>query len=156
LRVNRYDIAADQRAQAEQQLNMIAIMLLAMSILLAIVGGLGLMGTMSINVIERTKEIGVMRAIGASSRAVQQIVLVEGILIGGMSWALGTLVAYPLSRLLSNVLGSAVIQSSLTYVFDIRGPGLWLLIVMVLASLASYLPARRASKVAVHDVLAYE
>ncbi|MCZ7667509.1 MAG: FtsX-like permease family protein [Chloroflexi bacterium] len=44
---------------------------------------------MSLNVIERTREIGVMRAVGASDTAVLQIFITEGILIGLLSWFLG-------------------------------------------------------------------
>src|SRR4030067_3363026 len=51
--------------------------LLLMSVLIAIVGGLGLMTTMSLNVFERTREIGVMRAIGATSGAILQLVILE-------------------------------------------------------------------------------
>ena len=49
-----------------------------MAILLALVGGLGLMGTMSINVLERTREIGVLRAIGAPNRGVAQVFIRGG------------------------------------------------------------------------------
>ena len=53
---------------------------------LAVVGGLGLMGTMSINVLERTREIGVMRTIGAVDRAIRQTVIIEGLVIGLVTW----------------------------------------------------------------------
>ena len=62
--------------------------LLAMAVLLAVVGGLTLMGTMSINVIERTREIGVMRAIGASDAAIQRLVVTEGLVVAGSGWLL--------------------------------------------------------------------
>ena len=156
LRVSRYELSADSRAGAERQVNILTILLLAMAVLLAFVGALGLMGTMSINVLERTREIGVMRAVGASSAAVQRIVIVEGIIIGTLSWALGTVLAVPLSHTLNAMLGTLVVQDRLTYRFAWNGLGIWLTLVLVLATLASFLPARYASRLTVHDILAYE
>ena len=72
-----------------------------MAVLIAVVGGLGLMSTMSINVMERTREIGVMRAIGASNSDIQSIVIVEGMVIGMISWAISILVSIPITGLLT-------------------------------------------------------
>src|SRR5262249_35288416 len=82
--------------------DVIVVFLLIMAVMLAFVGGLGLMGTMSINVLERTREIGVMRAIGATDGAVLRIVVVEGILMGVLSWMLGALLALPVSKLMND------------------------------------------------------
>jgi putative ABC transport system permease protein len=71
------------------------------SMLLAVVGALGLAGAMSINVLERTREIGVMRTIGASDGTVQQMVLTEGVLVGLLSWCCGTLLAWPLGQVVN-------------------------------------------------------
>jgi putative ABC transport system permease protein len=144
------------REQIEYQFNIIVVFLAIMAVLLAVVGGLGLMGTMSINVIERTREIGVMRAIGATNGSVLQIFMTEGILIGFLSWAVGVLVAMPISQLLSQVVGEAFLQAPLSYVFSMPGALLWLAIVVVLASLASFLPSWNASRISVREVLAYE
>ena len=61
---------------------MIYVFLIVMSVILGGVGGLGLMTTMSLNVLERRREMGVLRAIGASPRAVWLIVVAEGVVIG--------------------------------------------------------------------------
>ena len=122
------------RASIQFQFNIIVVMLLVMAVLLAVVGGLGLMGTMSINVLERTREIGVMRAIGASNGAILGIVMVEGILIGMVSWLIGALIALPLSRLLAEAVGQVFLKSSPSYVFSITGALLWLGTVIVLAA----------------------
>ena len=127
-----------------------------MAALLAVVGGLGLMGTMSINVLERTREIGVLRAIGASSRAVLQIVIVEGVLIGVLSWAFGTLLALPLGKFMSDAIGNAFLRAPLSYVFSWTGALVWLGAVIVLGTIASLLPARSATRLSVREVLAYE
>ena len=136
--------------------DVIIVFLLLMAVLLGVVGGLGLMGTMSINVLERTREIGVMRAIGASNGSILRIVLLEGAVIGLISWIIGGLVAYPAGAFLTNTLGQVLLQSKPTYIFSLGGAILWLVIVLLLALLASFLPARRASSLTVREVLSYE
>jgi putative ABC transport system permease protein len=137
-------------------INVIVAFLLIMAVMLAVVGGLGLMGTMSINVLERTREIGVMRAIGATDGAVLRIVMVEGILIGLLSWSIGALLALPVSKLMNEGVGVAFEAPGLSFTFSTLGVLLWLAIVVVLAGLASFLPAWNASRVTVRDVLSYE
>ena len=156
LNVNSTVTSARSRAQVESQFNVLIVFLLVMAVLLAVVGAIGLMGTMSLNVLERTREIGVMRAIGASDGAILKIVIVEGILIGLLSWLMGTVLALPLSRILSDAVGVSIFQTSLSYTFSIGGVQLWLGVVLVLATVASFWPARNASRVTVRDSLAYE
>jgi putative ABC transport system permease protein len=137
-------------------INLIVVFLLIMAVLLAVVGGLGLMGTMSINVIERTREIGVMRAIGATDGAVLWIVMFEGVLIGMISWLIGALVALPVSKLMNEGVGVAFQVPGLSFIFSVQGVLMWLAIVVGLAALASFLPAWNATRVTVRDVLSYE
>jgi putative ABC transport system permease protein len=127
-----------------------------MATMLALVGALGLAGTMSMNVIERAREIGVMRAIGAADAAVLQIFMVEGVLIGAISWPLSLLLAVPISYGLSWVLGIQFIGSPLTYQFSTVGAGVWLAGALVLSALASFFPAQNAARLTVREVLAYE
>jgi len=138
-------------------INMMVIMLLTMAVLIAVVGGLGLMGTMSQNVFDRTREIGVMRAIGADNRAIQQMVIVEGVLIGLLSWVMALVLALPFSSLLEYAVGIPIVGGPLPVVLlSPDGPILWLVLVGGLSALASYLPARSASKLTIREVLAYE
>jgi putative ABC transport system permease protein len=143
-------------ANSSVGINLIVVFLVIMAVLLAVVGGLGLMGTMSINVLERTREIGVMRAIGATDGAVLRIVMLEGILIGMLSWLIGSLVALPVSRLMNEGVGVAFKVPGLSFTFSMQGVLLWLGIVVALAALASFLPAWNATRVTVRDVLSYE
>jgi putative ABC transport system permease protein len=76
--------------------------------------------------------------------------------IGVLSWLLGSLLALPLSRLLSDAVGQAMSGVPLSFRFSASGVGLWLLIVIALSALASLLPARSASRLTVREVLAYE
>jgi putative ABC transport system permease protein len=136
--------------------DVIIIFLLFMALLLGVVGGLGLMGTMSINVLERTREIGVMRAVGASNGSILRIILVEGMIIGLLSWTIGGIIAIPASRVLTDTVGTALLQAAPSYIFSREGAILWLGIVLVVAFLASFVPARRASQLTVREVLSYE
>jgi putative ABC transport system permease protein len=127
-----------------------------MAALLAVVGGLGLTTTMSINVLERIREIGVLRAIGASDGSVRLIVLAEGILIGWISFIFGSILALPVSRLLSDLVGNALLGSPLDYAFSYTGMIGWLIAISILGTVASLGPARSASRLTIREVLAYE
>jgi len=156
VRVSMVSTINNERVEAEASFDAIVALLLVMAILLALVGGLGLMGTMSINVLERTREIGVLRAIGAPNRGVASVFILEGVVIGLMSWAMGGLVAIPMSQGLNQALGQAVMGVPLTYAYSMPGLWLWLVIVILLSVIASFIPARTASRLTVREVLAYE
>jgi putative ABC transport system permease protein len=155
-RVQQMSTIDQLRTTISTVFDVIIIFLLFMALLLGVVGGLGLMGTMSINVMERTREIGVMRAVGASNGAILRIILVEGLIIGLLSWTIGGIVALPASRILTDTVGKALLQAAPSYIFSTAGTILWLGIVMVVAFLASFVPARRASRLTVREVLSYE
>lgn len=144
------------RSRVNTQFDILIVIMLLMSVLMALVGGLGLMGTMSISVLERTREIGVMRAIGASNGAILQVIMVEGVLVGLVSWLLAALLAVPMSQALSVAIGNALLRAPLSYTFSLTGATLWLVLVLVIAALASILPAWRAARLSVREVLAYE
>jgi putative ABC transport system permease protein len=127
-----------------------------MAVLAAVVGGMGLMSTMSVSVLERTREIGVMRVIGASRYAVLAIVIGEGITIGLMSCAVAGLMAVPMGMFTSAFLGQLLMQTPFNFVYSLPGLGLWLGIVAVFTAGASLVPAWRASRLTVREALAYE
>jgi putative ABC transport system permease protein len=156
LRIRSLDTIADLRSFQEFHYELITVVLLMMAFLLAAVGGLGLMGTMSINVLERRREIGVMRSIGASDRTVKHLVIAEGSVITLLSWFIAVLVAFPLGKQLGDAVGMAFLERTLNYTFALSGVLLWFAIVVGLAALASYVPAQSASRLTVREVLAYE
>ena len=127
-----------------------------MAVLLGVVGGLGLAGTMTMNVVERSREIGVIRAIGATDQAVLLIFLAEGLLIGLIAWMVGALLSLPVSFLLSDALGQAFVQRPLDYQVSWQGFILWFIVVFWLSTIGSILPAWRAARMTVREVLAYE
>ena len=136
LKVSGVETTAETREEIVSQFNIIGVLLAVMAVLIA-VGGLGLMGTMSISVLERTKEVGIMRAVGASDRSVLRVVLVEGLFIGLLSWLLASLVAYPLGWWISNLLGKICRKTDLL----IRMVGRWSVDYWRFAPAVRYVPA---------------
>ena len=147
-----------QVIQAENKLlfTVVVAFLILMALLLAAVGGLGLATTMSINMMERVREVGILRAIGASNASVRQIVLVEGVAMAAISWTIGTLLSLFLAPVLSRALGLALIKIPLTYHYSIAGAVAWFFILLAIAVVASLGPARNAVRLTVREVLAYE
>jgi len=146
---------ASDRDQAAEQLGILVTFLVIMAAILATVGVIGLTGTMTINVLESTREIGVMRALGASHGSIFGIFITEGLVIAFMAWAIGAVLSWPLSVWLVDALAGAM-SMPLSYAFSPAGVGLWLVSVLFIAVLASLLPAWRASQVSVRDAIAYE
>jgi putative ABC transport system permease protein len=130
--------------------------LILMALLLAAVGGLGLTTTMGINVMERVREIGVLRAVGASNASVRQIVLLEGIAMGVLSWGMGMLLSFPISRFMSEQLGLALIKVPLSYQYSTAAAVAWFFVLLIVAIVASLGPARNAVRLTIREVLAYE
>jgi len=141
---------------AVESLDTLVVFLLIMAILTAIVGSMGLTGTMGMNVLERTREIGIMRAIGADDRAVMRTVIAEGLVIGSISFVLAVALSVPFTYLLSTIVSLAVFQSAIDVVFTWLGYAIWLGLVLILSTVASIVPARNAARLTIREVLAYE
>jgi len=141
---------------ASESLNILVIFLLIMAVLTALVGSMGLAGSMSMNVLERTREIGIMRSIGAGNRAITVMVIVEGMLIGSISWLIGVLVSFPITYMLTNIISVSIFHSAIPIRFTYEGFVLWLVVVIILSAFASLLPARNAARLTIREVLAYE
>ncbi len=161
LEADGYDVRlihsrSEDRAILAERFNLLSVLLAILAALIGVVGGLGLAGTMSINVLERTREIGVMRAVGASDAAVRQIVLSEGLTIAALAWLLGTLLSLPLSYAMGYVFGIGLLNAPLIWTYSLPAVGVWLVIVLLIAVIASLLPARAAVRLTVREVLAYE
>lgn len=130
--------------------------LIGMAIIVAVVGGLGLAGTMSLNVLERTREIGVMRAVGASTGTIRRLFIVEGVIIGVISAIISLPLSVPGSIGFGNVLGEVLANRPLPYTPTLDGPVMWFVIIMLISAGASLMPAQRASQISVREALAYE
>jgi putative ABC transport system permease protein len=131
-------------------------LLLFLAGLIALVGSIGLTGTMSMNVLERTREIGILRAIGATNKVLMKMVIVEGVLIGLLSWMLASLLSFPIGKLISDSITLSVFGSPSQPGFPPTGFLIWLAVVIVLSILASVMPARNAASLTIREVLSYE
>ena len=141
---------------AVESLDILVVFLLIMALLTAIVGSMGLTGTMGMNVLERTREIGIMRAIGADDRAVMRTVIAEGVFIGMISFGLAVILSIPVTYLLSTIVSLAVFQTPIDVVFTYQGYAIWLGLILALSAVGSILPARNAARLTIREVLAYE
>jgi putative ABC transport system permease protein len=156
LKVKETQTAAVTQTQNNLLFTVVVAFLVLMALLLAAVGGLGLTTTMSINMMERVREVGVLRAIGASNASVRRIVLAEGLAMAGISWIMGVVISIALAPFLSAQLGLALIKIPLQYHYSLLGAGAWFVILLAIAAVASLAPARNAVRLTVREVLAYE
>ncbi|MDH4138234.1 MAG: ABC transporter permease, partial [Anaerolineae bacterium] len=148
--------AHEERRFAESQFSIVIGMLLALAVIVALVGGIGLMGSLSISVVERTREIGVMRAIGAQSGTMMGMFVMEGVLQGLFSWAIALPISFILGKPLANALGQTMFEVNLDYQYNFEAVIVWLVIILMISTLASILPARGATRISVRESLAYE
>jgi putative ABC transport system permease protein len=129
--------------------------LILISVVMAVVGVLGLMSSMSTSVIERTREFGIMRAIGARSQAILRNVISEGIFIGLLSWMIAVPLSLPLSWGVDSLVGMLSFRSPLPLILSPLAVFGWLLIVVLGALAASFYPAKQASRLTIRETLAY-
>lgn len=141
---------------ALESLDILVTFLLIMAVLTAVVGAMGLTGTMGMNVLERTREIGIMRAIGADDRAVMRTIIAEGFVIGTLSFILAIGVSIPFTYGLSYIVSLAVFETPIQVVFTYLGYAIWFGLVLILSVIASIVPARNAARLTIREVLAYE
>ncbi len=137
------------------QFNFLVVLLAVMAIIIGLVGSIALSGALSLSVMERRREIGVMRAIGASAWAIARLFIGEGLLLGWISW----LIAFPLSIPAGRAMVAALSNAfgfDMSYHYTLTGAILWFIVITILSVFASWLPARGASKISVRESLAYQ
>lgn len=154
--VNKVEAGNTLNESINGYINILVIFLQLLAVLTALVGGIGLAGTLSMNVMERTREIGVLRAIGAHNQIVIKLVLVEGLMICLISFIMSVMVSFPVTAVLANVVSLAIFNARAKFTLTPSGFLIWLGLALLLGLGSSILPARRASKMTIREVLAYE
>ncbi len=123
------------------------------SMVMAMVGAIGLLATLSMAVLERRKEIGVMRSLGARSTTIMVQFLVEGVLVAVIAWLIGL----PLSYLIGIGINSALeLEDFFTFEYPILVAVQGLIGIVVLATIASAWPSISAARETVSDILRYQ
>jgi putative ABC transport system permease protein len=153
-----FGLGGDSTTQAAdafiRQFNIFIALPAMLAVIIAAVGGIALSGVLTLSVLERRREIGVMRAIGASSWSIARLFIGEGLILGWMSWLIALPISIPAGRLMTQALGGAL-GLDLVYKYTPTGAALWLVIITLLSILASWLPARGATRISVRESLAY-
>ena len=141
-------------SSAKEQSRILSLALYAMSLLIGAMGALGVLNTLTLNVLERRREIGVLRAIGAVDANLVQVFLTEGLALGLGGWLVGVVIGYPLGQLLVNLMQSVLFH--IDYEFSPTMVLTSLLFALAIASLASLAPALGAARLRAGQVLRYE
>jgi len=139
-----------------EHLLIIMAMLLTMTLLVIIVGGLGMVTSIGINVSERKREIGILSSIGIQNRSLRAIIVTEGLTMGILSWMFAVGISIPLSIYLGNTFFSIFFESVMAFALSYAGVGIWLALTIIISIVSSLVPANRSIKMPVALALSYE
>jgi putative ABC transport system permease protein len=148
------DTTYEYTTRRQQTWYVLYYVLYAVALLVAVTGGLGLVNALLASALERRREIGMLRAMGASSRQVAKILWVEGLAQGGFAWVIGALIGVPLAYAFVAVLSASVMP--LDFSVDATAFLVMLVAVTAIAALASLVPAWGASRQRLAVLLRYE
>ena len=139
--------------EVDQGLNFLDAANLGISILAVFIGGIAVMNTMVMAVFERTREIGILRAVGWRTRRILQMILGEAVLLSMIAAVFGSLLAVLLTRLIIFLpaIGSIISPEYTPDVF-IRG----ILVGLGVAVLGAIYPAYRAARLSPAEAIRYE
>ncbi|HEY8876160.1 MAG TPA: ABC transporter permease, partial [Roseateles sp.] len=146
---------AENRRVLEDHMLMVVDFLGAMGIVMIAVGAMGLASTMGLAVLERRREIGVLRAIGARNGAILAMVQVEGLTLVALAWLTSLPLALPISALLEMAFGRIMFAVPWKLVPSAATAFTWLGLMALISLLACALPARRALRIPAAQALAY-
>lgn len=135
-----------------EQTSMLGIIFQMMAMVMAAVSAIGLLGALSMAVLERQKEIGVMRSVGARSRTIMGQFMLEGVMIGFLAW----LAAIPLSVVMSQGFLSIIPIDYLDLTYPPQLVLTGLVGVMIVVFVASAWPSFVASRKTIADILRYQ
>ena len=140
----------DMAKDVEESLGGISTAFAVLGIVVLVVAAIGIVNTMSMAVLERTKSIGVMKSVGANSEAIRSIFLVQSSIIGFIGGAVGILLATGINALIQMGINAYVSKQGFTMTISIGLPWFWIVCILLfaigIALLSGIAPAIRASK----------
>lgn len=136
------------------QFQIVTAILYAVSVIIGLVGLLGLFNTLTISVLERRREIGILRSMGASGWRVTRVFWTEGISLAVVAWIAALAVGIPAAYAFVNFIGSVLLP--LPFTFAPITLAIMLAFMLLIATLASFAPALSAARVRVSDILRYD
>jgi putative ABC transport system permease protein len=157
--------------QVDNILNIIELFLMAIGSISLLVAGVGIMNIMTVAVMERTREIGILKAVGTKSRTVLAMFLAEALLIGIIGGLIGMFTGYGLSYMLANLLSNfmqpgqqnagpfqrlGTERMTITPVFSPQWTIIAFVFAVVVCIIFGLYPARKASKLNPVEALRYE
>jgi ABC-type antimicrobial peptide transport system permease subunit len=137
-------------------LDVIVAALLMVAVFMLAVSSLGMASALATTVVERTRELGVLRAIGGKPQAIRALLASEALAMALLGWITALLVAQPVSRAMSDYFGTALLE----YPFDYQGSPLGvtssLALTLVLTGIATLMPAAVANRQSIREAIDYE
>lgn len=153
--ITRDDTLYERARRQSSNIRVLTMLLMTMAVIIAAVGGIALSGVLSISVLERRREIGVLRAIGATPRTIRTLLITEGLIFGWLSWLIALAFSRPVGLILSQRL-AVTVGISIIYHYSWPAVAAWLGLASLIGILASISPAQGAIRASVQESLAYE
>jgi ABC-type antimicrobial peptide transport system permease subunit len=151
---------ADTVAQINSLFSTVRMVLMLLGMVALIVASLGMFNTLTVSLLERTREVGLMKAMGMKSSEVRELFLTESMIMGFFGGILGILLGGILGKLLGVILSSFAIFKGVGFVDVSYIPFLFIFIIVLLSFFVGLVtgiyPAKRATKISALNALRYE
>jgi ABC-type antimicrobial peptide transport system permease subunit len=151
---------ADTVSQINSLFSTAKALLLLLGMVSLAVAALGMFNTLTVSLLERTREVGLMKALGMKSSEIKELFLTESLVMGLLGGILGIIVGFVLGKVLGLILSFFTFFKGLGYISISYLPFSFILVVLLLSLLVGLItgiyPAKRATKISALNALRYE